>query len=136
MKAYLAGPMSGLPDNNFPAFREAAEQLRFNGWTIINPVELDEDEGLAETAQLGDPEYKDALARDLRQLMDVDAIVLMPGYQNSKGAQTELSLARHYGLHIFYYRGNGIAQPGVAVGAGLFDETTFYIESDGGARRV
>lgn len=135
MKAYLAGGMSGLPDNNFPAFRDAAVRLRNEGWDIVSPVELDEQDGIASTAQLGDPDYKDALARDLRCLMDVEAIILLPGWQNSKGARTELSLARHYGHKIFYYQGHGRVSQGVTVGAGLFDETTTYVESPGGARK-
>lgn len=135
MKAYLAGKMTGIPENNFPAFRDAAARLRAEGWEIVNPVELDEEEGIASTATLGDPEYKDALARDLRQLMDVEAIVLLPGWETSKGARTELSLARHYGLAIYYYQGYGRVHKGVTVGAGLFDDSTTYVEGAGGARK-
>jgi hypothetical protein len=135
MRCYLAGPMTGIAENNFPAFRDAAERLRNEGWEVISPVEMDEEDGYASDAQLGDVAYKDALGRDLRKIMDVEAIVFLPGWQNSKGAKTELSLARHYGLEIYYYQGFGRVSKGVTVGAGLFDDTTTYIESFGGARK-
>lgn len=135
MKAYLAGPMTGYADNNFPAFRDAAERLRNEGWEIISPVEMDEQDGIAQDSVLGDPEYKDALARDLRKIMDSEAIVFLPGWQTSRGAKTELSLARHYGLEIYYYQGFGRVSKGVSVGAGLFDEGTVYFESPDGARK-
>lgn len=36
---YLAGPMSGLPHFNYPAFIEAADKLRSRGYEIHNPAE-------------------------------------------------------------------------------------------------
>ena len=37
MRLYLAGPMSGIKDFNFPAFNEAAEHLRKLGYEVFNP---------------------------------------------------------------------------------------------------
>ena len=36
---YVSGPMSGLPDLNFPAFHAAAAELRALGHTVVNPAE-------------------------------------------------------------------------------------------------
>lgn len=33
MKIYIAGPMTGLPDLNFPAFHNEARRLRMQGCT-------------------------------------------------------------------------------------------------------
>ena len=37
---YIAGPMRGYPDHNFPAFRAAAAALRRAGYGVVNPAEL------------------------------------------------------------------------------------------------
>lgn len=135
MRAYVAGPMSGLPDNNFPAFRDATKRLRAEGWEITSPVELDELDGFASTAELGDEEYKNALSRDLRKIMDVEAIILLPGWEKSAGAKTELALANHYGLKVFYYSGYGQVTDQRRIGDLLFDETTEMITSRSGGRK-
>jgi hypothetical protein len=41
-KIYLSGPMTGLPDLNFPAFHAEAARLRALGYDVINPAELPE----------------------------------------------------------------------------------------------
>jgi hypothetical protein len=42
-KIYLSGPMTGLPDLNFPAFNAAASALRAKGLNVINPAEINID---------------------------------------------------------------------------------------------
>ena len=66
---YLAGPMSGVPDGNARAFREAAEALRAKGYNIVSPTELDSDLPHGEyqpTCQ----EWREFLARDLQLVTD------------------------------------------------------------------
>ena len=36
---YIAGPMSGKVDHNYPAFHAAAKFLREKGWTVFSPAE-------------------------------------------------------------------------------------------------
>lgn len=36
---YLCGPMTGLPEYNYPAFHAAAAELRAQGWRVVNPAE-------------------------------------------------------------------------------------------------
>ena len=40
MRWYLAGAMSGLPEDNYPAFRRVAVKLRAEGHEVLNPAEL------------------------------------------------------------------------------------------------
>lgn len=39
MRVYIAGPMTGLPEYNFPAFHAAAKAWRDAGWEVLNPAE-------------------------------------------------------------------------------------------------
>ena len=40
MKLYIAGPMTCLPEYNFPAFHSTAAHLRGMGHEVLNPAEL------------------------------------------------------------------------------------------------
>jgi hypothetical protein len=42
VKIYIAGPMRGIPEFNFPAFRDMAFWLRNQGHIVFNPAERDE----------------------------------------------------------------------------------------------
>jgi len=42
---YIAGPMSGLPEFNYPAFFAAAEQLTAAGYDVLNPARPEGREG-------------------------------------------------------------------------------------------
>lgn len=88
MKLYLAGGMSGYPELNFPAFHAEAARLRAMGYTVINPAEIVTDQ----TA-----EWIDCMLADIPQLIGCDGIALLPGWEASKGARIEHSIARALG---------------------------------------
>ena len=99
-RVYLAGPMSGIPSYNYPAFDEAASFLRMSGYDVVSPAELDDPEtrALAMAAKTGTEStghsWGEFLARDVRLVADsVDAIVLMPGWSRSRGALLEAYVA-------------------------------------------
>lgn len=86
-RAYLAGPMSGKPELNFPAFIEATAFLRAHGYKLIPPHE-----------HLGplndsDLEYSLTLGRDIMLLSQCDSIILLPGWEESRGASLEHQFA-------------------------------------------
>jgi len=90
-RIYIAGPMSGIEDHNFPAFNAQAEILRKEGWTVLNPA----DHGVVEGAEWGD-----YLRHDLAGLVTCEAIYLLPGWEGSKGARLEVVVAEQLGLTI------------------------------------
>lgn len=101
MKAYLAGPMSGIPQFNFPLFYKAAAELREAGWDIVSPAELDdaEDRGAAMRSVDGSPisakrSWGDFLARDVKLIADGDIgdIVFLPNWIQSRGARLEATV--------------------------------------------
>lgn len=114
MKIYLAGPMTGLPMFNFPAFDAAEEMLRSLGHDVINPAQLDRDVGFDPATTVVSQEFlRDALRRDLSALCDADAIAMLPGWEKSGGARVEWTLATHLGLDVVYLSpfGNLLASP-------------------------
>lgn len=114
MKIYLAGPMRGIPEFNFPAFHEAAAALRELGHTVFSPAEKDNERHGTDiskgnaigcekqaTAEHGFS-LREALALDLDFICrEADAIALLPGWQNSKGATAEHATAVALGLEVF-----------------------------------
>ena len=88
---YLSGPMTGIPDLNFPAFREAAQRLRDAGYTVISPAEVNPDHSMP---------WEQCLRADIKALCDCNVIALMPGWENSKGAHLELHVAHRLGLRV------------------------------------
>jgi hypothetical protein len=95
-RVYVAGPMSGLPGWNFPAFHAAAARLRAQGFDVVNPAELDEQDD----APLGSKPWAFYLRRDIPELLACDAIALLPGWENSKGARLELHIATELGFEV------------------------------------
>lgn len=109
-KFYLAGPMSGYPQFNFPLFISAAADLRARGYEIVSPAELDAENGIDKEAMAstdGDASrlsqtWGDMLARDVKIVADqVDGIILLPGWEKSRGARLETFVAVLSG-HKFY----------------------------------
>jgi|GEM_PF-1418807 len=92
-RVYLSGPMSGYPDHNFPAFNEQAAKLRAAGYEVINPADLNPDTSMT---------WEECLRVDIRELCSCDAIALMPGWENSKGANLELHIAHRLGLEVMH----------------------------------
>src|ERR1700676_5122845 len=95
-KIYLAGPMAGLPQFNFPAFFVAAEELRECGFERVSPAEMDdkEDKGAALQSPDGDMRgvektWGDFLARDVKLIEDtgIEGIVFLPNWWTSRGAK-------------------------------------------------
>jgi hypothetical protein len=91
MRIYIAGPMSGLPDLNFPAFNAAAHQLRACGHEVVNPAEINADPTAG---------WEACMRADIRELMTCQAVALLPGWEFSKGAGVESNLARIVGMEV------------------------------------
>lgn len=90
-RLYISGPMTGLPDFNFPAFHAAAAQLRRQGWQVVNPAEINPD---------GAMPWHQCMRADIKALCDCDAIVMLPGWSRSDGAALELHLAQRLKLEV------------------------------------
>lgn len=108
-KIYVAGPMTGYPEFNFPAFFAAQKQLEAEGWIVANPADKDQEVDLdAEAVRTGDAaraikkgfDFREAYLWDVRHIIEGDAIYMLRGWQFSPGAVGEHAVAvamkRHY----------------------------------------
>ncbi len=91
MRVYLSGPMTGYPEHNFPAFHAAREQLRSEGFEVLCPAEAGEVTGWT---------WEEYLRRDLAMVLLAHAVVVLPGWRDSRGARLEVHVARELGLPI------------------------------------
>lgn len=102
LHVYLAGPMTGIAEFNFPAFDAAAEALRDRGHVAFNPAENDRDKhGFDPTGMTGHEDLtgildrRKALGDDLAWICaEADVVAPLPGWQWSTGARAEVAVAR------------------------------------------
>lgn len=104
---YIAGPMTGYADLNFPAFNAAAKLYRDKGCFVINPAELNGgDAELALYATMSEEEkaehYTACMRKDIAAITTVDTLVVLPGYSMSRGATMEIQIAQFLGLTIVW----------------------------------
>lgn len=85
MKLYLAGPMSGLPEYNYPAFNAADEALTSLGFEVLNPVDAEILNPTPGVHQNWDWYMRQAII----MVAQADAIAFLPGWQGSRGARLE-----------------------------------------------
>lgn len=112
MRVYLAGPMSGLPELNADGFRKAARYAKDQGWTVYNPhdtkpshpgeacvtqavTDLITHRGLSHT-------YTCWLAASMAEIPRCDALLMLPGWERSRGALIEWDHAVKRGMVIYY----------------------------------
>lgn len=88
-RIYIAGPMTGIPEFNRPAFNRAAAKLQASGHVVLNPATLPN--GLTQA------QYMDICCAMIRC---ADEIHLLEGWEQSAGARAELALAEKLELQI------------------------------------
>lgn len=90
-RIYVAGPMTGLPDFNYPAFHAAAARLRAEGHHVENP---------AENPAPACGTWLAYMRLALAQVATCDAVFMLPGWRESRGARIEHGLALDLGLEV------------------------------------
>lgn len=108
MKIYLAGPMRGLPEFNFPAFDKGARRLEGMGHEVFNPADRDRSVGFSTKGMTGHEDLaaegfslREALHADTEWIsLHADAVALLPGWEKSSGVAAEIALARALGLPV------------------------------------
>lgn len=118
---YLAGPMRGIQEFNFPAFKRVATELRKHGLHIASPAEKDELEGFDWTGTAGTQddltlqnfEIHLALLGDIEVIAAkaCEGVICLPRWEMSMGARAETAFAWAIGKPVRQYfepcRANG-----------------------------
>lgn len=92
---YLSGPMTGIEDNNFPAFNLVTRRLKYFGYLVLNP---------AEKGIIHGWKWADYLKYDLAELVKADGVATLPGAEMSRGARLEAHVAFELGMTIQPWR--------------------------------
>lgn len=87
---YISGPMTNMPEHNFPAFNDAAQRLNAAGFDVLNPAD----------GGHGQMSWADYLRRDLRDVLNARGVAVLPGWESSKGARLEVHVAAELGLPV------------------------------------
>lgn len=88
-RIYIMGPMTGLPELNFPAFKAEAARLRALGYDVVNPAEINPEPGAS---------WQACMKADIRELVTCDTLAMLPNWHGSRGAKLEHHIACQLGL--------------------------------------
>lgn len=92
-RVYVSGPMTGIGDNNGPAFDEAATALREMGYAVCNPNETD--------AILGPLSFETYMRFDYERVLEADFLVALDQWERSRGALAEILCAIRIGTPVW-----------------------------------
>lgn len=109
---YIAGPMTGLPDFNKPAFFAAEEKLREQGMLAINPAKH----------EMADPTWERYMRMAIVSMLKANEIALLPGWQDSRGAKLELLIAQNVGMPSWDYRDGTLHECGTTPSLDAYGE--------------
>lgn len=110
-RVYIAGKMRSVPYFNFPAFDHMAEWLKARGYEPVNPADLDRLVGFDAMQCPSDTDWNvvpktfdidDCISRDIEAIKTCSAIMMLDGWEQSKGARAEKALAEWMGLSVMY----------------------------------
>jgi hypothetical protein len=104
---YISGKITGLSETEYRAKFKKGEDLwnSKEGWHSINPVKIGEElefEVISNFGNVEDITWKDYMIVDIIELVKCDAIYMLEGWKESKGARLEHYLAQELELEIYY----------------------------------
>lgn len=94
IRVYIAGPMTGLPDYNYPAFNAEAARLRALGLHVENPAENPDQET-----------WEAYLRQALAQMLTCERVHFLPGWFGSRGARLEWIVAMKLDMQMTFAPG-------------------------------
>lgn len=100
-RIYLSGAISGREVADYTMQFETAERFyKGGGFDVVNPVKI----GEAILKENPKADWNDFMKVDLEALKTCTHIVLLEGWENSKGANVEKKEAERLELEIMYFK--------------------------------
>jgi len=93
MKIYISGKITGIEAEARVNFAVAENIVKTLGHAPVNPFKIKHKK---------DALWADFMKKDIRTLVQCDAIWMLPDWQASKGARLELQIAYKLGLKLFF----------------------------------
>lgn len=93
-KIYIAGPITGMPNNNWENFNNAYQTLLADGYQPYSPLDISK-------VAVG-KKWEDYMRECLPVLLKCDRVYMLRGWQSSKGATLEHTLALSLQMGIIY----------------------------------
>jgi len=100
---YVAGPMTGYTDYNFPAFDNAERILKSRyGCSVVNPAQVDRAVGVHSVMEGRGKREMIEFFMDLNAttIKKCTAVVLLDGWSGSAGARHEYAMADRLGIKV------------------------------------
>jgi hypothetical protein len=88
---YIAGPMSGYPEFNYPEFNATALLLLERGHSVLNPTESG--------VPVGSP-WETYMRATVTMMLRADGVATLANWQESRGATIEVKLAQALGMPV------------------------------------
>jgi hypothetical protein len=89
---YIAGPMTGYPDYNFPLFNDAEVHLREAGYDVLNPAQR--------AGKIKGASWQWYLRHGIADVCVADGIATLPNWGKSRGARLEVSVGHGLGMPV------------------------------------
>ena len=111
---YIAGPMRSIPYYNFHAFDIARDFLLADGWKkVFSPADMDRAAGFDALKKEWPKDYnwsvipeafefEKCIGRCIKVVRMCDAIYMLKGWENSKGAKAERAVAEWCGKKVLF----------------------------------
>lgn len=94
-KAYISLPISGK--HCYEISRNlglGCKYLQAEGYQVVTPYDASPNKNAS---------YAEHMGKDIQTLLECDVVLMMPGWEQSKGCQCEKATAEIYGKEIIYY---------------------------------
>lgn len=99
---YISGQITGKKDYNYNVFLGMERTLEDLGYNVFNPVSASFEMAEKRHCHVFDLLRCDIMANDIMNLLRCNDIIMLSGWEHSKGAILEHNIAREIGIVIHY----------------------------------